>query len=93
MKWIWITLGLGAGFVLGSRAGREQFERIVRWSKGASDQIGMSTAAEQIAESARSAGETLHEAATARSHSVLSDLADAVSGRLDAAASSAESAV
>jgi hypothetical protein len=35
MKWIWITIGLGAGLVLSIKPGREQFERVVRWSKAA----------------------------------------------------------
>jgi hypothetical protein len=85
MKWIWITLGATAGYVLGTRAGREQFNRIAGWTKGASKDVGLSMAAERIADSARTAGTTMHDAATTRSQSVLGDVADAVAGRIDAA--------
>ena len=92
MKYIWAGLGLAAGYVLGSRAGREQFNRIARWTKGASKDVGLSAAAAQIADSARSAGGTLHDVATTKSKSVLSDVADAVTDRIDAASGSVASA-
>jgi hypothetical protein len=92
MKWIWITLGAAAGYVLGTRDGREQFNRIAGWTKGASKDVGLSAAAGQIAESARSAGSTLHDVATSRSQSVLGDVADAVTDKIDAAADSVATA-
>ncbi len=85
MKWVWITLGGAAGYVLGTRAGREQFNRIAGWTKGASKDVGLSAAAAQIADSARSAGSTLHDAASSRSQAVLGDVADAVTDKIDAA--------
>ena len=83
MKWIWMGLGVTAGYVLGARAGREQFDRIAGWTKGASREAGLSTAAAQVADSARSAGATLHDAAMTRSQSVLGDVADAMTDRID----------
>lgn len=92
MKWIWISMGAAAGYVLGTRAGREQFDRMSGWAKAASKDVGLSNAAEEIVGSARSAGSSLQDAATAHAQSVVADVKGSVTDRLDAVASSANEA-
>jgi hypothetical protein len=59
-----MSVGFCAGFVLGTRVGKERFDRSVRWLKAASDDIGLTSASERVMDSARSAGAELHDAAT-----------------------------
>ena len=40
-----ILLGVGVGYVLGSRAGRERYEQIKRWSSRAADHPAVQGAA------------------------------------------------
>jgi hypothetical protein len=84
MKWLWLLLGI-AGLILGARAGKGQIDRLAHWSKRNADNIGLSSAAEQIVDSAKSAADDLHDAATARSQTLLSNAADAVTERLGSA--------
>jgi hypothetical protein len=53
MKWVWMSLGFGAGFVLGTRVGRERFDRLAGWSKGTANDVGLIHASERIMDSAR----------------------------------------
>jgi hypothetical protein len=92
MKWVWVSLGLGAGYVLGTRTGKERLDRFARWSRGAADDIGLSSASEQIMDSAKSAGGDLHDAAAARSQAVLGKAADAIAERIDSVGDAAGSA-
>ncbi len=89
MKWMWISLGAAVGYVFGTRAGREQFNRMSSWAKSASKDVGLSDAAEEIVGSARSAGSVLQDAATAHTQSVLADVTGSVTDRLEAVANSA----
>jgi hypothetical protein len=88
MKWVWISLGLGAGYVLGTRAGREQFDRLTSWGKGAADDLGLSTASEHVADSARSVTKDLRDATVAKSQAVVGDAANAISGHLESVSDS-----
>ena len=83
MKWVWVTLGLGAGFVLGTRAGRGRFDQMARWTKGAADDFGLSSASGQVKDSAKSVADDLHEAATAKAQDALGKAADVISDKLD----------
>ena len=83
MKWVWMSVGFGAGFVLGTRVGKERFDRFVHWSKGAADDIGLTSASEQVRDSARSAGADLHDVATARSGAVLGRAGDVIVEHID----------
>ena len=83
MKWVWMSVGFGAGFVLGTRVGKERFDRFVHWSKGAADDIGLTSASERVMDSARSAGADLHDVATARSEAVLGHAADTIVEHVD----------
>ena len=83
MKWVWMSAGFGAGFVLGTRVGKERFDRFVHWSKGAADDIGLTSASEQVMDSARSAGADLHDVATARSGAVLGRAGDVIVEHID----------
>ncbi len=40
-----LVLGIGIGYVLGSRAGRERYEQIKRWSSAAADHPAVQGAA------------------------------------------------
>ena len=66
MKWVWMWVGFGAGFVLGTQVGKERFDRFLHWSQGAADDIGLTSASERVMDSARSAGADLHDVATAQ---------------------------
>ena len=57
MRRTWLALGACADHVLATWTGREQLERVARWTKGASRDVGVSMAAEQVAESALIASE------------------------------------
>ena len=81
MKWVWIGLGVAAGFLLGNRGGRE---RVARWIKRAAEDTGVSSASEHVLDSARSVGTEVREAATSRSSNLLADAADSITDRLDA---------
>ena len=83
MKWVWMSVGLGAGFVLGTRVGQERFDRFVHRSKRAADDIGLTSASERVVDSARSAGADLHDVATARSEAALGHAADTIVERID----------
>ena len=83
MKWVWMSVGFGAGFVLGTRVGKARFDRFVHWSKGAADDIGLTSASERVMDSARSAGADLHDVATARSEAVLDRAADTIAEHID----------
>ena len=83
MKWVWMSLGFGAGFVLGTRVGKERFDRFVHRSKGAADDIGLASASERVMDSARSAGADLHDVATARSEAVVGHVADTIVEHID----------
>jgi len=83
MKWVWMSVGLGAGFVLGTRVGQERFDRFVHRSKRAADDIGLTSASERVVDSARSAGADLHNVATARSEAVVGHAADAIVEHID----------
>jgi hypothetical protein len=83
MKWVWMSVGFGAGFVLGTRVGQERFDRFVHRSKRAADDIGLTSASERVVDSARSAGADLHNVATARSEAVVGHAADAIVEHID----------
>ena len=57
MRRIWLALGRVHRYVRATPSGREQRERVARWTKGASRDVGVSMAAEQFAESALTASE------------------------------------
>lgn len=57
MMRIWLALGACTDYVRATPTGREQLERVARWTKGASRDVGVSMAAEQFAESALTASE------------------------------------
>lgn len=81
MKWVWIGLGVAAGFLLGNRGGRE---RVAGWTKRAAEDTGVSSASEHVLDSALSVGKEVREAATSRSSDLLADAADSITDRLDA---------
>jgi hypothetical protein len=89
MKWMWLAIGATVGFLLGARAGREQFDRLSSWTREASDQVGLSSAASQLADSAKSAGAALQDAATSHAKTAVTDVTDSVTGHLEAAANAA----
>ncbi len=91
MKWVWMSIGFGAGFVLGTRVGQERFDRFVHWSKGAADDVGLTSASERVMDSARSAGADLHDVATARSEAVLAHAADTIVEHIDSVGESVRS--
>ena len=57
MRRIWLALGRVHRYVRATPSGREQLERVARWTKGASRDVGVPMAAEQFAESALTASE------------------------------------
>ena len=83
MKWFWMWIGFCAGFVLGTRVGKERFDRLLQLSKAASDDIGLTSASARVMDSARSAGAELHDAATTRSEAVLGHAADSIAEQID----------
>jgi hypothetical protein len=60
-------IGAGAGYVLGTRAGRERYEQLRRWSRSVSGNPKV----QQIAERGKEmAGEAAHKGADAVQHGV-----------------------
>ena len=81
MKWLWITLGVAAGFLLGNSGGRQ---RVAGWTKRAASDAGMTSASGAVLDSARSMGKEVREAAASKSSDALSSAADTITDRLDA---------
>jgi hypothetical protein len=81
MKWLWISLGVAAGFLVGNRGGREQ---VLRWTKRTAQDAGVTSASEHVLDSARSVGKEVREAATSKSADVLAGAADSITDKLDA---------
>lgn len=80
MKWLWISLGVAAGFLVGNSGGRE---RVIRWTKHTAADAGVTSASEHVLDSARSVGKEVRDAATSKSSDLLSGAADSISDKLD----------
>jgi len=78
-KMLLLTLGGAVGFVLGARAGRPTYDRLVqRWS----DMAG-STGITELASTVKEAGVDVRDTAVSRASAAVSTSADEVTDRID----------
>ncbi len=80
MKWLWISMGVAAGFLFGNRGGRE---KVLQWTKRTAQDAGVTSASEHVIDSARSVGREVRDAAASKSSDVLSGAADSITDTLD----------
>ena len=85
MKMVWVSLGVGAGLALGTRANRDRFDRFASWSKEAALEIGLTAASGRVVDAAKSARADLRHVAASRSQAVLGRVADSAVERIGVA--------
>ncbi len=78
MRWTWVGVGFGVGYVLGARAGRERYEQIVDLTSTAARDFGVVPAVQNVVEETKSTLGDVHDAAATRSSDALQSGADQV---------------
>ena len=82
-RWTWLITGLGVGYVLGTRAGRERYEQMARWARKTSDDFGVSNAVDRIKGRARTTALDLRDEAADRTREVLDNGTQSVTDRIE----------
>ncbi len=82
MRWTWIGVGAGVGYVLGARAGRERYDQIVDFTRRTASEFGLAPAMDQVVGSTKSTVGDVHDAFAERSSDLLQTGADQVSERV-----------
>jgi hypothetical protein len=82
-RWTWLLAGLGIGYVLGTRAGRERYEQMAGWARRTSDDFGMTNALDRIKGSARDTALDLRDEAAGRTREALDNGAQSVTDRIE----------
>jgi hypothetical protein len=86
-----LAAGAAAGFVLGTRAGRERYEQMTGWARRTSDDLGVADAVDRVAETARASALDLRDTATQRTRDALDEGARSVSEGLQSTTESMKS--
>lgn len=87
-RWTWLLLGLGIGFMLGARAGRERYEQVLSWGKRTADDFGVSSAVDEVLTSAHDTATGLRDSLAESSSEALGSGAQAVSDKIGSASPS-----
>jgi hypothetical protein len=78
MRWTWVGVGFGVGYVLGARAGRERYEQIVGLTGRTASDFGLVPAVQNVVEETKSTVGDVHDAVAERSSDALQTGADQV---------------
>lgn len=81
----WLMIGVGIGFALGTRAGRERYDQVLGWGRRTADDFGVSPAIDQVLTSAKETASGLRDHAAETSSDTLGREAQAVSDKISAA--------
>jgi hypothetical protein len=82
-RWTWLLAGLGIGFVLGARAGRERYEQMAGWARRTSDDFGVSSAVDRITGTAKDTAMDLRDEAAGRAREALDNGSQTVSDKIE----------
>jgi hypothetical protein len=77
-----LLVGLGIGFLLGARAGRERYEQILSWGRHTAEDFGVASAFDEVRTSAQSTAGDLRDSLAESSTEALSSGAQAVSEKI-----------
>jgi hypothetical protein len=82
-RWTWLLAGLGVGYVLGTRAGRERYEQLAGWARKTSDEFGVTGAVDRVMGTAKETALDLRDEAAGRTREVLDTGAQSVTDRIE----------
>jgi len=83
-RWSWLAVGLGAGYVLGTRAGRSRYDQLSQWTRKTAEDFGVAPAVGVVIDTARTTAGEVRAAAATKSHDALDNGASLVSDKLEA---------
>lgn len=67
----WLLAGLGVGYVLGTRAGRERYDQITSWLNRTSADLGVDRAVDRVVDSARETAMDLRDSTAERARAAV----------------------
>jgi len=82
-RYTWLAVGLGVGYVLGARAGRQRYDELVEWARKTSDDFGVTGAWGRVADTARGTVLDIRHDAADRTREVLDTGAQTVADRIE----------
>lgn len=82
-RYIWLTVGLGIGYVLGARAGRQRYDQLTAWVRRTSDDFGVAGAVDRVVDTAKGTAMDLRDDAVDRSREALDNSAQTVSDTIE----------
>ncbi|MFT4123214.1 MAG: hypothetical protein QM635_05205 [Microbacteriaceae bacterium] len=88
-KLLFLGVGLGVGYLIGARAGREQYERLVTAARGLWDDPRVAKARADVEAYARAQAPVVRDRAEALAHSIPEHVTEGVQKAAEAAASAA----
>ncbi len=88
MRWTWVGVGFGVGYVLGARAGRERYEDLVGLTSKAARDFGVVPAVQNVVDETKATVGDVHDAVAERSSDALQNGADQVNRAVESAGDS-----
>ena len=92
-RWTWLLAGLGIGYVIGTRAGRERYEQMAGWARRTSDDFGVSHAVDRITGTAKETAMDLRDEAAGRTREALDNGAQTVTDKIEDVGARAQQAL
>ena len=86
----WLLAGLGIGYVLGTRAGRERYDQMTTWVRRTSVDLGVDNAVDRVVDTAKEAALDLREGAAERARTAVDSGAQSVANGISTVGAKAE---
>lgn len=82
-RYSWLALGLGVGYVLGARAGRQRYDQLTAWARKTSDDFGVTSALGRVVDTAKGTALDLRDDAADRSREALDNGAQTFADKIE----------
>jgi hypothetical protein len=86
----WLLVGLGVGYVLGTRAGRERYDQMTSWLSRTSSDLGVDRAMDRVVDSARDTAMDLRDSTAERARSAVDTGSQSLADGIQTAGSRAQ---
>jgi hypothetical protein len=86
----WLLAGLGVGYVVGTRAGRERYDQLTTWVRRASVDLGVDHAVDCVVDTAKETAQDLLEGAAERARTAVDAGAQSVANGIQTVGAKAE---
>jgi hypothetical protein len=92
-RYTWLAVGLGVGYVLGARAGRQRYDQLTAWARRTSDDFGVTSAVGRVADTAKGTVLDLRDDAAGRTREALDTGAQTVADKIEDVGARAQSSM